>query len=393
VKNGQDKNPKILIFSPIFFPDIGGPAVQGKYLCELLIEHGYSVHVLKYSLENSDELPISVQSLNWSSEPSTISRLYRWIFGPFLITYHLFRIRPNLVLVNSVFWNGMVLGLVCKVFKIPTVLKFTGDWVFESTRKNKNLEVELTEIYSRNLISRIMYMIEKILISNFKVIWVISDFRRKNVEQLTNKPLIWRQNNFHDLPKFHQPIRDRFKHPLVYVTTARLVPHKRIDVIIRAISEVNDDSILIIIGEGSELENLKNVSTSLGVSKRVIFLGKITSHLLFQILSNSSAYISWSAEEGAPNAFIEAMNFGLPIISARVGGIPDMFQSESLAAKLLEPDNPEGLIKFLKNLSKDTNLLQIMSRDALFESNKYTKATNQDNFLNLFSRLIVHSKF
>jgi glycosyltransferase involved in cell wall biosynthesis len=393
VKKRQDKNPKILIFSPIFFPDIGGPAVQGKYLCELLIEHGYSVHVLKYSLENSDELPISVQSLNWSPEPSTISRLYRWIFGPFLITYHLFRIRPNVVLVNSVFWNGMVLGLVCKIFNIPSVLKFTGDWVFESTRNNKNLEVELTEIYSRNLTSKIMYMVEKILISNFKVIWVISDFRRKNVEQVTNKPLIWLQNNFHDLPKFHQPIRDRFKHPLVYVTTARLVPHKRIDVIIRAISEVNDDSILIIIGEGSELENLKSVSTSLGVSKRVMFLGKITSDLLFQLLSNSSAYISWSSEEGAPNAFIEAMNFGLPIISARVGGIPDMFQSESRAAKLLEPDNPQDLTMFLKNLSKDLNLLQIMSRDALLESNKYTKATNQNNFLNLFSRLIVHSKF
>jgi glycosyltransferase involved in cell wall biosynthesis len=124
-----------------------------------------------------------------------------------------------------------------------------------------------------------------------------------------------------------------------------------------------------------------------------MFLGKITSHLLFQLLSNSSAYISWSAEEGAPNAFIEAMNFGLPIISSRVGGIPDMFQSESLAAKLLEPDNPQDLTMFLKNLSKDARLLQIMSRDALLESNKYTKATNQDNFLNLFSGLIVNSKF
>jgi len=393
MENRHNNNPKIMIFSPIFYPDIGGPAVQGKYLCELLLEHGYSVYVLKYGLENSKELPINVQSLNWSPEPSKISRLYRWIFGPFLITYHLFRVRPNVVLVNSVFWNGMVLGLVCKIFNIPSVLKFTGDWVFESTRKNKNLEVELTEIYSRNLTSKIMYMVEKILISNFRVIWVISEFRRKNVEQLTNKPLIWLQNNFHDLPKLHKPFRDRFKHPLVYVTTARLVPHKRIDIIIRAISELNDDSIFIIIGDGSELENLKYVSTSLGVSKRVMFLGKISSQLLFQILSNSSAYISWSAEEGAPNAFIEAMNFGLPIISARVGGIPDMFQSESLAAKLLEPDNPDGLIKFLKNLSKDSNLLQIMSRDALFESKKYTKATNQDNFLNLFSRLIVHSKF
>jgi glycosyltransferase involved in cell wall biosynthesis len=392
VINGKKKY-KILIFSPIFFPDIGGPAVQGKYLCELLIENGYSVHVLKYSSENSNELPSNVKSLNWSSNPSVIGRFYRWIFGPFLIGYHLFRLRPHVVLVNSVFWNGMILGLVCKVFNIPAILKFTGDWVFESTRHKKNIEVKLKDVYSKNLMYKTMYMVEKFLISNFKVIWVISDFRRKNVEQLTNKPLIWLQNNFHNLPEFRQSIKDRFQYPLVYVTTARLVPHKRIDVIIESISEVNDDSILIIIGEGSELENLKMISASLGVSKRVMFLGKVSSQLLFQILSISSAYISWSAEEGAPNAFIEAMNFGLPIMSAKVGGIPNMFQSESLAVKLLEPDNPHDLVMFLNKLSKDSNLLQIMSQHALADSNKYTKANNQGSFLNLFARLVVHTKF
>ena len=242
------KRHKVLIYSPIFYPDIGGPAVQARFLTELLDENGFEVFVLKYSKNQYKNKKINVISLNWNPNPKILTRTYRWFVGPLTSIYFLIKIRPNLVLVNSVFWNGMVMGLWCRFFRIPTILKFTGDWVFESTHTNKDKTVVLESVYSRNLIHFILFQLERFLVRQFQVIWVISNFRKNNVLRLTNKPKIWVQNNFHDLPSLEITASPRFKNPLVFVTTARLVPHKRIDAVIRVLSKIPYNYKFIVIG-------------------------------------------------------------------------------------------------------------------------------------------------
>ena len=133
--------PRILIYSPIYYPDIGGPAVQAKFLTEMLCENGFEVFVIKYNNIINFNPNINVISLNWNSDPQLFSRLFRWFIGPLISFYYLIQIKPSLVLINSVFWNGMFMGLFCRFFRIPTILKFTGDWVFESTANLKKSAV------------------------------------------------------------------------------------------------------------------------------------------------------------------------------------------------------------------------------------------------------------
>jgi glycosyltransferase involved in cell wall biosynthesis len=384
---------KILIYSPIYYPDIGGPAVQARFLSELLVENGYEVMVLKYAKESEVNSLVQIYCLNWNSNPSFFGRLYRWIFGPLISFFYLLKVKPNLVLVNSVFWNGMIMGSICRLLRIPTILKFTGDWVFESTHGQKDSVVALNKIYSRNLLTRIMRFLEKKLIEKFTVIWVISIFRYTNVSELTKKPKIWLQRNFHDLPKPELLTNNRFVNPLIFITSARLIPHKRINFLIEAISVLPNECKLIVVGNGSEFDNLKNLTERLELTNRVVFLGKISTSLLYYLMSNSSAYLSWSAEEGAPNSFIEALNFGLPILSANVGGISEMCSANSNAIKLFDPNNFEGFKLYLKTLEKNPGILQKMSNEALVESVKFSKEANKGNFLELFSQLISNTKF
>ena len=387
--NDLKKRHRVLIYSPIFYPDIGGPAVQARFLTELLDENGFEVFVLKYSKNQYKNSKISVISLNWNPNPKILMRTYRWFVGPLISIYFLIKIRPNLVLVNSVFWNGMMMGLWCRFFRVPTILKFTGDWVFESTHKNKDKTVVLENIYSQNLIHFILFQVERFLVRQFRVVWVISNFRKSNVLRLTNKPKIWVQHNFHDLPSLEIPNGSRFKDPLVFVTTARLVPHKRIDVVIRVLSKISNNYKFIIIGEGSEITELQKLTKELSLSKNVFFLGKISSSLLYEILALSSVFISWSAEEGAPNSFIEALHFGLPIVSARVGGIPEMFTSSSKAARLIDPDDTDQLRDCLESILNSPNMLHEMSLDAINDAVKFSKTFNDRNFKDLIFSLIT----
>ena len=391
--NDLEKRQRVLIYSPIFYPDIGGPAVQARFLTELLDENGFEVFVLKYSKNQYENSKINVISLNWNPNPKILTRIYRWFVGPLISIYFLIKIRPNLVLVNSVFWNGMLMGLWCRFFCIPTILKFTGDWVFESTRTNKDKTVVLENIYSRNFIHLILFQVERFFVRQFTVVWVISEFRKQNVLNLTRKPKIWLQNNFHDLPTVTSSFRSRFKDPLVFVTTARLIPHKRIDAIISTLSRFPAGYKFIIIGEGSELIALQQQVIRLNLSRNIFFVGKVTNELLYEILTLSSAFISWSSEEGAPNSFIEALNFGLPIISANVGGIPEMFAQNSKAAQLLDSDNIDALYNCIESLMHTPDRLLEMSIHATNDSIKFSKPNNQQNFLKLISELVVNSDF
>ena len=78
-----------------------------------------------------------------------------------------------------------------------------------------------------------------------------------------------------------------------------------------------------IAGWGRDQTELQKKIQSLGFS--VNFPGYIRDEKKKEVLCNADIYILPSYGEGMPNSILEAMAFGLPIITTPVGGIPDVF--------------------------------------------------------------------
>lgn len=97
-----------------------------------------------------------------------------------------------------------------------------------------------------------------------------------------------------------------------YVVTSRLVYYKRIDLAVKACSELNKK--LIIIGDGPELNNLKKVA-----GPTINFLGRVSDEELIKYVSNSKAFL-FTGEEDFGIAPIEAMATGKPVIAFAKGG-------------------------------------------------------------------------
>lgn len=94
----------------------------------------------------------------------------------------------------------------------------------------------------------------------------------------------------------------------------RLDPKKRFDLLMQAISKIEDESFqFILIGDGPEKQSLINLSISLGIADKVRFTGEIPNAASY--LKGLDIFVFTSLDEGLPNVILEAGAAGLPIVT------------------------------------------------------------------------------
>lgn len=82
---------------------------------------------------------------------------------------------------------------------------------------------------------------------------------------------------------------------------------------------------LLVAGQGRELENVKKLARTRGISN-VKFLGHVNGTEKTELLQHAHVLcFPTYYGEGLPNAVIEAMAFGIPVVTRPVGGIKDFF--------------------------------------------------------------------
>ena len=79
-------------------------------------------------------------------------------------------------------------------------------------------------------------------------------------------------------------------------------------------------------GVGNELENAKEYAKENGI--KVDFLGGLSGQPLVDEFKNAYAYIFTSFHEGMPTSVLEAMAFGIPVVTRPVGGLVDFFRDK-----------------------------------------------------------------
>lgn len=97
------------------------------------------------------------------------------------------------------------------------------------------------------------------------------------------------------------------------VSSGRLVPSKNFRLLIESYYSSHVDESLVIIGEGDERPELERLVSRLGLSGRVILPGHMQNP--YPIIGAACLFVSSSNLEGFPNALIEAMALGCPVVA------------------------------------------------------------------------------
>jgi len=156
------------------------------------------------------------------------------------------------------------------------------------------------------------------------------------------------------LPAPGAPEPSRRDSALRIISLGRLADVKGFDVLVTAFAAIAGqvpDSRLDIYGEGPEREALESLIKALGMGGRITLRG-ITERP-FEALRGADLFVLPSHAEGFPNALVEAMACGLPVISTRFGGAATDIIRDGVDGLLVPPGNPAALGEALVRLLND----------------------------------------
>lgn len=118
---------------------------------------------------------------------------------------------------------------------------------------------------------------------------------------------------------------------------------------------------LLLAGAGPEEAALRDLAAELGVEPEVHFLGARTD--VPRLMSAADIFLMASHEEGFPNAVLEAMASGMPIVATDVGGVREQF-GDATCGLLVAPREPAPMAQAIVRLARDAELRQVLGATA-----------------------------
>ena len=152
-------------------------------------------------------------------------------------------------------------------------------------------------------------------------------------------------------PHDRERVRRKFDIPeqaVVIGTIGRVAHQKGQRFLLHAFQRIHaefPETLLLIVGDGPLFAPMKTLSNALGLSDCVRFLGECAD--VEQLFACIDLYVQASVFEGMPNALMEAMAAGKPVIATAVDGSCELVE-HGRTGWLIPPENTDALIETLR---------------------------------------------
>lgn len=272
--------------------------------------------------------------------PNPVLLIYGYINFIFLCAfgkYDVILLNPSLG--KTAIKRDTIFLKIAKKFKVMTVVFFHGwsnDMIKELNTNSNNFNKTF------NKADRLIVLAQSFKLDLIK--WGITQPIHLTTTKVNDELL--KGFNFNDKP---------WNSNILFLT--RVETYKGIFTTLEAYSKVKSrypNATLTIAGDGSKVREAKEFVIKNKLND-VHFLGNIKGNELIDAFYQASIYILPSHSEGMPTSVLEAMAFGLPIISRPVGGLVDFFEEDRMGF-LLESQDPEdyaeSIIHLLENPQK-----------------------------------------
>ena len=374
---------RVLVTVGIFPPDIGGPATFvpkiAKYFQD---ELNYEIEILTLSDNKNSNIndDFSVKRID-----RNLPIIYRWLKTIFTI-YKLGK-NKDLIFVNGLGTETTIANIFLKK---KIIRKIVGDPVWERAYSKAKISESFDEFQVKNYGFSISLQkkVRSFSIKKSDIVITPSQHLKNFILNLGFKNKIEIINNGVFIPEENTNI---FTNDQINITiVSRLVSHKNIEKIIKAISDLNNPLInLNIIGDGPELNQLQKISLESNNKDNIIFHGKLNRDEINHIFLNSDIYIQASNYEGLPHSLLEAMSYGIPVLCTPVGECKEILGNEDRGYILDLPVSKNNIKSKISEIIGEKNIANKKGeRGKDFINEKYNLTNSFNLYKNLFTRLL-----
>ncbi len=199
---------------------------------------------------------------------------------------------------------------------------------------------------------------EKIARADF--LFCIGSFARSQAMRLSD-PAHWRKIDVARLgvdTEQYAPRKASPGRPFHVLCVGRLVAAKGQYVLVdaaRRLGEDNRDFRVTIVGAGPQEQGLRAAIREAGLEARVTLAGALNQEQVRRLYGEADAFVLPSFAEGIPVVLMEAMASGVPCVTTRITGIPELIRSDD-EGLLVAPSDAEALAAAIARLIDDPAL-------------------------------------
>lgn len=359
----------ICFVTPEYFPISGGTGAYVYYLSQYLQKLGQTVHVVARHSENSEDVVDGVDVHYRKGKGNAITRYWRFARSASKKIKELNEkigldiIHANLPLVPSfAIPKESAKALVCTVHST-----WKGEALVTKRENPKNLNPNEKMMLRFNFILRSS---EKKLMNRSDALIAVSKYTVDELTELygVDEEKIHVIYNGVDINKF-KPKTDKTKlrkefgleeKQKIILFVGRLYHRKGLEILLHSIPSVIQefkDVKFAISGTGfkEKEESLRKLAKKLDIEEYVTFLGYVPDQKLPFLYAASEVFVLPAIYENFPFAILEAQATGLPVISTKVGGIPE-FLTDNENGFLIDPGDSTQLTQRVVNLLQNPKL-------------------------------------
>ncbi len=342
-----------------FPPPFGGMANQAKQLVELLRNENIEVEFVQ---NNAPYQPAVVGGIKG------LRALFR-IIPFFLKVWDL----SKTVDVVHVFSNS---GWAWQLFSAPVIW---AGWI-----RKKPVIVNYRGGEARQYLSKSIHWVRPTLRKAEKII-VPSGYLQKIFSEFNFESEII--PNIINLDRFTPKENSQFQFRLMVARNLESI--YGIDSAIRAVKYLKKTYPhvrLFIAGSGPQEKQLLSLVKELDLEGNIKFVGKITPDEMVRLFHSSDIMLNPSLVDNMPNAILESMACGVPVVTTSAGGIPYITEN-NVTALLVEIGQPEAMANAVFKLYQDKNLYNALAKNGIEEVKKYSWHEVKHQWIDLYQQL------
>jgi len=157
--------------------------------------------------------------------------------------------------------------------------------------------------------------------------------------------------------------------PFTLLSVGRLVKRKGHLLVLKALEEIDDHKIgYVIVGNGPELDSLKNEVAQRGLSDQVVFKSNLTDDELIAVYKSADLFVMPTQQlggdrEGFGIVYLEAAGFGLPSVASDIPGVSEAVLHEETGI-LIQEGNITELADVIRMLHENDKKRQKLGQTA-----------------------------